>query len=208
MLKFLVPREHQFFEMFDQQAACAVEGAVTFVEMLEHFGDAPAKVRRLREIEHRGDDLTHSAIEKLHKTFITPFDRDQIHDLISGLDDIIDLTDSAARRMMMYGVTEPTPELLEMARVLHHATLEVAKAVSGLRNLKHAEAIKQSCIEINKLENDGDALRDAVVARLFREEKDAIVLIKWRELYEEVETAIDLCEDVADVIEGVVLENA
>ena len=123
------------------------------------------------------------------------------------MDDVIDLTDGAGRRLMMYDVKAPTPELKELARVLHSATLEIQKAVKGLRNLKHAKAIQESCIEINKLENDGDAIRDAVVAKLFKEEKNAVEVLKWKEIYEDVETAIDRCEDVADVIEGVVLEN-
>jgi uncharacterized protein Yka (UPF0111/DUF47 family) len=208
MLKFLMPREDRFFQLFDDLAACTVEASSVFVAMLEHFGDAPAKARRLHEIEHHADEITHTAMELLHRTFVTPFDRDQIHSLIVRLDDVVDVTDSASRRMMLYGIEAPTPELIEMSKVLHHATLEIVKAVHGLRNLKDVKGIHKSCIEINKLENDGDALRDDVVARLFREETHAIELLKWRELYEEVEIAIDLCEDVADVIVGVVLENS
>jgi predicted phosphate transport protein (TIGR00153 family) len=207
MLKFLIPKELGFFDLFDQMASCAVEGSSVFLEMLDHYGDLPAKVRRLRDIEHQADEISHRAIEMLHKTFVTPMDRDQIHTLVSRLDDVIDLTDGAGRRLVMYDVKEPTPELKELALVLHHATLEIQKAVSSLRNLKNAEAIKKCCIEINKLENDGDALRDAVVAKLFKEEKNAVQVLRWKEIYEDVETAIDRCEDVADVIEGVVLEN-
>jgi uncharacterized protein len=208
MFKFLRPKEEGFFELFDLLADCAVEGAQVFIEMLEHYGDAPAKVRRLRDIEHRGDEITHRAMEKLHRTFITPFDRDQIHSLVSHLDDVVDLMDSVVRRMMLYGVQQPPSELREMALVLQRAIAEIKKAVSQLRNLKNHDLIKTHCVEINKLENDGDALRDAVVAKLFREETDAIEVFKWKEIYEDVESAIDRCEDVANVIEGVVLENA
>ena len=205
---FLIPKEHGFFDRFDELAACGVEGATIFIEMIDHFGDAPAKVQRLREVEHRGDEITHRAIEMLHKTFVTPFDRDQIHLLISRLDDVLDLMDGAARRMLLYDVKKPTPELKELAKVLYHSTLEIQKAVKGMRNLKNADEIKRACVEINKLENDGDALRDSVVAKLFKEEKNAVEVLKWKEIYENVETALDRCEDVANVIEGVVLENA
>ena len=208
MLGFLIPKEYGFFDIFDQLAAAGVEGAGIFIEMIDHYGDAPAKIQRLREVEHRGDELTHHAMEMLHKTFITPIDRDQIHTLVSRLDDILDLMDCAARRMTLYDVKAPTPELKELAMVLYHSTVEIQKAVKYLRNLKNAGEIHKSCVEINKLENDGDALRDAVVAKLFRDQPDAIEILKWKEIYEDVETAIDRCEDVANVIEGVVLENA
>lgn len=208
MLKFLVPREEGFFEKFDALAACEVEVADVFIEMLNYYGDAPAKERRIRDIEHRADEISHHAIEMLHKTFITPFDRDQILKLVSRMDDVIDLVDSVARRMMLYGVTEPTRELKEMAHVLQKSCIEIQKAVKGLRNLKSAAEIQRACIEINKLENDGDALRDDVVARLFKDGRDAIEVFKWKEIYEDVETAIDRCEDVANIIEGVVMENA
>jgi uncharacterized protein Yka (UPF0111/DUF47 family) len=204
MLKFLIPKEFGFFDLFDDLAACAVDGSNVFLEMLDHYGDLPAKVRRLRDIEHRGDEISHVATEMLHKTFVTPMDRDQIHRLVCRMDDVIDLTECAGRRLMMYDVKVPTAEL---ARVLHHATLEIQKAVKALRNLKNAKEIQKCCIEINKLENDGDAIRDAVVAKLFKNEQDAVEVLKWKEIYEDVETAIDRCEDVADVIEGVVLEN-
>jgi predicted phosphate transport protein (TIGR00153 family) len=208
MLRSLIPREFAFFDLFDQLAARGVEAAHALVDMVDHYVELPAKVRRLRDIEHQGDELTHHAIEMLHKTFVTPLDRDQIYELVSCMDDVIDLAEGAGRRLMMYDVKGPTPELKELTAVLHRATLEIQKAIKALRNLKNAQVIKACCIEINKLENDGDALRDAVVAKLFTEEKDAVELLKWKEIYEDVETAIDRCEDVADVIEGVVLENA
>lgn len=208
MLKFLIPREEGFFEQFDALAACEVEVAEVFIEMLNYYGDAPAKERRIRAIEHQADEISHHAIEMLHKTFITPFDRDQILKLISRMDDVIDLVDSVARRMMLYGVDAPTQELKEMAGVLHKSCLEIQKAVKGLRNLKNAGVIQKACVEINKLENDGDALRDDVVAKLFKGGGNAIEVFKWKEIYEDVETAIDRCEDVANIIEGVVMENA
>lgn len=208
MLKFLIPREDSFFVQFDALASCQVDVSQTFIDMLSHYDDAPAKERRIRDIEHRADEISHRAIELLHKTFITPFDRDQILKLVSRMDDVVDLVDSVARRMTLYGVTGPTRELMEMGLVLQKACIEMQKAVRGLRNLKNPIEIQNACIEINKLENDGDALRDAVVAKLFRDGDDAIEVFKWKEIYEDVETAIDRCEDVANIIEGVVMENA
>jgi hypothetical protein len=208
MFSFLLPKEQGFFEQFDAHAAIGVEAAQMLVELCEHYGDAPAKVKRIKDAEHRADEITHRTIEMLHKTFITPLDRDQIHQLINTLDDVVDLMQGAATRMELYEIKEPTDSLKEMAKVLYCATLEVQKAVSGLRDMRHASTIIKACIEINKLENDGDALRNAAVAKLFKKEKDAVTLLKWKEIYEDVETSLDKCEDVANIIEGMVLENA
>jgi uncharacterized protein len=208
MFDFLVPKEYGFFDEFNKHAATCVEGSGLLIEMLEHFGDAPAKVQRLKDAEHRADNITHVTLEMLHKTFITPFDRDQIHELISLMDDVMDFIDGAARRMILYGVKASTPDLMELAKVLQKATLELQEAVKGLRNMKNAKKIMEHCITINQLENDGDAIRDAAVAKLFKEDRDPLSVLIWREIYENVETAIDRCEDVANVIEGVVLENA
>lgn len=208
MFGFLIPKEFGFFDVFDQHAAICVEGSQALVQMLEHFGDAPAKVRRIKDIEHKADEITHHTVEMLHRTFITPIDRDQIHQLITLMDDVVDYIDGCARRIILYGVTEIPADLVELAKVLHHSTLELQKAVKDLRDLRNSKHIVKACIEINKLENDGDAIRDSAIARLFKEEKDAIRVIVWKEIYESVETAIDRCEDVANIIEGVVLENA
>jgi uncharacterized protein len=208
MFGFLLPKEHGFFDFFDQHAAVCVEVTKTLQDMMEHYGDAPAKAARIEDLEHKADEITHHTMEMLHKTFITPIDRDQIHHLITTLDDVADLAQGAARRMLLYEIGQPTPALVELTRVLHQSMLEVQKAVGNLKNLKKAQEILRSCIEINKLENDGDALRDAAVAALFKNEKDAVTLFKWKEIYEDVETALDCCEDVANIIEGVVLENA
>lgn len=207
MFKFLLPKEHAFFDQFDQHAELGRDCARLFAEMLEHFGDAPAKVRRIAEVEHAADDVTHHTLEMLHSTFITPIDRDQIHQLITSMDDVVDLINGAARRMILYEVKQPTAPLRELARTLVLSVDEMAKAIHNLRNLKNAALILRSCVEINKLENDGDALRDDAVANLFKHETNAIELLKWKEIYQSVETALDCCEDVANILEGVVLEN-
>ncbi len=208
ILSFFIPKEVSFFDAFDEQAAANVEGAAILLELLENFEDAPAKVAQLQSVEHRADEITHRSLGMLHKTFITPMDRDQIHELVSCLDDVVDLIDGASRRMLLYGIKQPRKDLLVLAKVLHAATLEVQKGVANLHDMKNAKAILGNCIQINKLENDGDHLRDAAVAELVKSSKDAVEILIWKEIYESVETAIDRCEDVADVLEGVVLENA
>ena len=207
MFDFFIPKEMGFFDVFDEHAKLNIEAAQLLVELLENFEDAPAKVSRIQNVEHQADEVTHRAMEMLHKTFITPIDREQIHNLVSSLDDVVDLMDGASRRMLLYGIKSPRKDLVGLARVLLASTKQVQKAVTGLRNMKHAKDIMAACIEINKLENDGDALRDAAVADLFKNSKDAIEVLVWKEIYESIETAIDRCEDVANVIEGVVLEN-
>lgn len=208
ILSFFVPQEAGFFDIFDKQAAANVEAAQILVELITNYEDAPAKVARLQAVEHRADEITHQALGMLHKTFITPMDRDQIHKLVSGLDDVVDFIDGVSRRMLLYGIKEPRKDLLQLAKVLLAGTQEVQRGVAHLRDMKNAKAILANCIEVNKLENDGDALRDAAVADLLKNSKDAVEILIWKEIYENVETAIDRCEDVADVLEGVVLENA
>src|SRR3954467_14771011 len=129
MFGFLVPKEHKFFDFFDHHAEVCVEGATLFVEMVEHFADAPAKAKRIRDVEHRADDITHHTVELLHKTFITPLDRDHIHSLISTMDDVMDLIHGAAQRMILYQITAPTDHLIELAKVLLRSVQEMQKAV-------------------------------------------------------------------------------
>jgi hypothetical protein len=207
MFKFLLPKEHSFFDQFDKHAELGLEASRLFAEMLEHFGDAPAKARRIAEVEHQADEVTHRTLEMLHSTFITPLDRDQIHSLVNGLDDVVDLIHGASRRIILYGIQQPTPPLRELARTLCKSVEEMGKAVHNLRDLRNAAVILKACVEINKLENDGDALRDDAIANLLKHETNAVEVLKWKEIYESVETALDCCEDVANVIEGVVLEN-
>jgi uncharacterized protein Yka (UPF0111/DUF47 family) len=147
-------------------------------------------------------------MEMLHKTFVTPIDRDLIYHLISRMDDVVDLIEGTSSRMLLYGVKAPRPDLMDLAQVLQKSTLEVQKAVHHLRNLKNAEVIQQCCIEIHKLENDSDSLRDLAVARLFSNDQPTREILIWKELYETVESAVDRCEDVADVIWSIVLESA
>lgn len=208
MLRFFIPKAYGFFTVFDEHAATMTDASQGLISMLENFGEASVRANNLQMIEHRADDIVHRAMEMLHKTFVTPIDRDLIYHLISRMDDVVDLIEGASSRMLLYGVKAPRPDLMDLARVLQKSTLEVQKAVHHLRNLKNAEVIQQCCIEINKLENDSDSLRDLAVARLFSNDQPTREILIWKELYETVESAVDRCEDVADVIWSIVLESA
>lgn len=202
-----LPKEASFFEFFEQHAALTVQGAKEFQSLVNTAANIEAKTRRVAEIEHETDVITHRCVEALHKTFITPLDRYDIHRFITKLDDIMDYVEAAAERILLYEITVMTPELKDMADVLTRAADEVLSACKLMSNLRHPEKILQICVEINRLENESDAIMRRAVARLFKEEKDPIAVIKWKEIYENVENAVDRCEDVANIIEGVVLEN-
>lgn len=204
----LLPRETSFFDFFDQHARLTVEGAREFRQLVSSGGNIPAAAKRIKEIEHECDTITHRCVEALHKTFITPIERDDIHRLISRMDDIMDYVESAAERISLYELSEMTPEIREFAGVLVKATETIERAVRGLRDMSNAGPILEACVDVNRLENEGDAILRIAVARLFRESNDTMMVIKWKEIYESVESAADHCEDVANVIEGVVLENA
>jgi len=166
------------------------------------------KARRIHDIEHETDVITHRCVETLHKTFITPIDRDNIHRLITRMDDIMDFVEAASERIALYELTVMTPDVRDLADVLVRATQQVELALKGLRNLKSPQAILKVCIDINRLENESDQILRRAVAKLFKEEKDPIVVIKWKEIYENLENAADRCEDVANIIEGVILEHS
>jgi len=163
---------------------------------------------RIKEHEHEADVLTHACVERLHKTFITPFDRDDIHRLITRMDDVMDYVESAAISVMLYELVEMTEPARQLADVLVRSTESVAIAVGGLKSIKQSESILQACIEVNRLENEGDEILRAALADLFRGATDPLLVLKWKEVYEALETATDRCEDVANIIEGVVLEHA
>jgi uncharacterized protein len=203
-----LPKETSFFDFFEQHAALTVEGAKEFLSLVTTGANIEAKSRRVSDIEHETDVITHRCVEALHKTFITPIDRDSIHRLITKMDDIMDYVEAASERIIMYELTAMTNDVRDLADVLHRSTIEVEKAVRCLRNFKDPQLILKLCIDINRLENEADAILRRSVARLFKEEKDPIMVIKWKEIYENLENATDRCEDVANIIEGVILENA
>jgi predicted phosphate transport protein (TIGR00153 family) len=204
----LLPRDTSFFDAFEQQGRKTVDGCRAFLALTEDATRPDVYARDIKIIEEECDAITHRVVESLHKTFITPIDRNDIYRLITKMDDIMDFVEAAAERMSLYDIRVTTKEIGDLARVLVASAERVLEAVSGLRNLKNPQVILEKCVEINRLENEADALLRGTLAKLFREEKDAISIIKWKEIYELVETATDRCEDVANIIEGVVLEHS
>jgi uncharacterized protein len=204
----LLPRETSFFDDFEEQGRRTAEGCRAFLALAEEPSASVARARDIKVIEEQCDAITHRVVEKLHKIFITPLDRNDIYRLITKMDDIMDFLEAAAERMALYEIRTSTKELVDLARNLVTAADRVLEAVTGLRDLKNPQVILEKCVEINRLENEADALLRGTLAKLFREEKDPVAIIKWKEIYELLETASDRCEDVANIIEGVVLENS
>lgn len=207
MFARLFPSEGKgFFDLFEQHARKTQEAAELLRTMLSTPGDAAAQAQRIKRVEHDGDTITHTAVETLHKTFVTPIDRGDIHRLISRLDDILDLIEATAERVWLYEINVGDPDATALANVLVECTSLVSQAMTGLRNLKDRDRLLQLCMEINRLENEGDTLLRSALARLFKGQQDPIAIIKLKEIYEFLEDAVDRCEDVANVLEGVALE--
>jgi predicted phosphate transport protein (TIGR00153 family) len=209
MLQRLMPRSDDFFSDFEAQAAAVVEGAVLLKDLLDDFTDVPRKCQAIKDVEHRADDITHKAFERLHTQFITPFDRSEIHRILSRIDDVLDLADAAAERLGLYDIDTVLPEARELATVLVEQSRKMEEAVKGLRNMKKdPETILAACQEMNKLENQADTLTRKTMAKLFKRGNDPLTVMKWKEIIDLIEDATDRAEDVANVIEGVVLEHA
>jgi uncharacterized protein len=208
VFRSLLPRETSFFDFFERHAKITMEGARELLALTAETGSLEPRARRIKEIEHETDVITHQCVDALHRTFITPIDRHDIHRLITRMDDVMDLIDAASDRIRLYELAPLRPEVKEFAEILVHATELVEKAVHGLRDLKGEAEIKATCIEINRLENDGDALFRRAVLGLFHEEKDPITVFKWKEIFDDLEAATDRCEDVANLVEGILLEHA
>jgi predicted phosphate transport protein (TIGR00153 family) len=208
MFARLASRESKFFDLFSESADLIVKAADEFKLMLSDLSQVESSSKKIKDLEHRADEITHRTIELLHKTFITPLDREDIHKLITELDDILDFIEAASQRIFLYGITQVTQEARELADVCVLSVACVQKAIHGLSNLKNTDHIIKNCVEINRLENEADHILRSGMAKLFRDEPDTRQLIKLKEIYELLETVTDRCEDVANVIEGIVLEYA
>jgi len=209
MLHRLMPKSDDFFADFEAQAALVVEGAILLKALLDDFTDVPAKCQAIKDVEHRADDITHRAFARLHTQFITPFDRSEIHRILSRIDDVIDLADAAAERIGLYDIDAVLPEARELAAVLVEQSRKMEEAVKGLRNMKKdPQRILEACKEMNVLENQADTLTRQTMAKLFKRGNDPLTVIKWKEIIDLIEDATDRAEDVANVIEGIVLEHA
>ena len=211
MLGRLMPREGRFFDLFNQHADRIVDGAHHLVHLMQHFQDQAVRERELEaidEIEKSADKITHETVSLLHKTFITPLDRDDIHQLISNMDDILDLIEDSAQLMFLYDVRDLTTEAKKLADICVTCCEKVKAAVALLANMDNATEIMTICSDIDRLESEADHVMRSAIARLFREEPDVREIIKLRSVYEHLETITDRCEDVANIIQGIVIENS
>jgi predicted phosphate transport protein (TIGR00153 family) len=205
-----MPRETRFFDLFDRHGALIVEGGNAVVELIRHYGDTTRRaelIQRIGDIERSADKITHETISVLHSTFITPFDRNDIHRLISGMDDVLDLMQDAAESMHLFDIQTLPPDSSVLAELLEGCCVRVHDAVKLLSSMENATRILAIAQEIDGLESDADAVMRAGVSRLFRDEQDVRTLIKHKNVYEYLENAIDKCQDVANVFESVVVEN-
>ena len=201
----LIPKEEAFFELFKQAAHNVIEGSRLLKEMMEDFHDLQDKAKKIKEVEHVGDGITHDIAMRLNQTFMTPIDREDIHDLASALDDILDAVDAVADRFVIYKIARPTEWAIRLADILYEASVAVGRGVDRI-GMSHAQ-IKECCVQVNSLENKADRVSRDAISALFEKETDPISVIKWKEIYETIEEGTDRCEDVSNVLERIVLKH-
>ncbi len=204
----LLPKEGRFYDLFNDHAEQVVRAGRELVLLMQDFGNREAHARLIDEAEHSADRITAEAMRLLHKTFITPIDRDQIHGLVNAMDDICDLIQDVTESITLYDIRSITPETKRLADVALKCCERVKDVVALLAQEGHAEAVLKTCDEIDRLESDADRELRAAISRLFREEKDVLEIIKMKVIYEQLEAITDRCEDVANLAEGIVLENS
>ena len=203
-----MPQEGRFFEFFNEHAQQIVDGSRELAALMTHFDNLDRRAYSIETIEKKADKITHQTVELLHKTFITPLDRDAIHTLIITMDDILDLIEDVAHSIFLYDIKAVTPEAQKLAEICVTCADKVQAAVKLLPESDNATGILALCEEIDKLESDADHVMRAAMAKLFREEPNVLNIIKMKEIYELLETVTDKCEDVANILEGIVVENA
>ncbi len=204
----LMPTEGKFFDYFIQHGELCVKGGKEMVALMTNFDDLEHRVRAIETSEKQADKVTYAALDLLHKTFITPIDRDDIHKLITRMDDILDLMEDAAQTISLYDIKAITPEAKRLAELCQACCEKVLASVSLLHNMENTREILTICSEIDKLESDADHVMRAAMSKLFREEPDVRNLIKLKAIYEILESVTDRCEDVANIVEGIIVENA
>jgi len=206
----LLPKEEGFYELFIRQGDLLVEGSAKFRKMLENYGTFEASVLEIKEVEHQGDITTHEIFDKLNKSFLTPFDPEDIHQLASAMDDVLDEIEGVAARFQMFHVEAPTPESLQLARILEACSKSIRGAVAVLPRLRKdgRDAIMPHLIEVNKRENEADDLTRKVVSDLFNGKMEILDVIKWKEIYTRLEHATDRAEDVTNILENICVKNA
>ena len=208
MFSKFFPKDFNFFKLFEKQISYAVDAARFFREVVSQGCVNEDALSKMSAIEHQADDVAHTIIEQLNKTFITPIDREDIHALTMEIDDIVDMIDTIVNRMRIYNITGVNKNLQEFAVVIEQSVQAVARAVGGLRDIKNVKVVYDACVEVNRLENVGDSMRDKVLMELFANVKDPIAVIKWKDIYVYAETVLDICEDVAHVVDSIMVKQA
>jgi predicted phosphate transport protein (TIGR00153 family) len=207
-VRWFLPRNADFLHLFHEASDNIVAAVTLFRDTVADLSDLGEKVERLKELEHNGDRITHQTLAKLNTTFITPFDREDIHALIARLDDILDSTDAAAERLVIYRIDRIPPRVVALADVLLASVKEVRRAILALHDRKQHAAAMTACVEVNRLENEADAIHRQILGELFATETDAIALLKMKELCAFLEEATDRCEDVANVVESIIIKGS
>lgn len=205
MIFGLLPKEEAFFDLFKQAAHNVVEGSRLLKELMEDYTNIHEKTKRIKEVEHVGDGITHDIALRLNQTFLTPLDREDIHDLASALDDILDAVEAVADRLVIYKIVRPTERAIRLADILYHTSIAVGRGVDRI-GMSHTE-MKEFTVQVNSLENEADRVSRDAIAELFEKETNPIEVLKWKEIYETLEEGTDRCEDVANVIERIVLKQ-
>jgi predicted phosphate transport protein (TIGR00153 family) len=201
----LIPRETAFFELFRMAAHNMIEGSRLLKEMMEDYRNPAEQARRIKDVEHIGDSITHDINRKLNQTFITPIDREDIHGLASALDDILDIVEAIADRFVVFKVAKPTETAIKLAHILYQSSVDVGAGIDRLGK-PHAD-VTEFCVRVNTLENEADRIMRDAISFLFEQEKDPIAVIKWKEIYENFEEGTDRCEDVANILERIALKH-
>lgn len=208
MIRKFIPKEFNFFDLFERQVGFAVDATSYFKQVILSGNINEGVLQKIRDIEHQGDEIAHTIIEQLNKTFITPFDREDIYALAKEIDDVADMINTILSRMVIYKLSGVNDNLVRFAEMIDDSVNALALAINGLRSTKNSKSVIDACVEINRLENEGDSMRDMVLAELFEKEKDPIVVIKLKEIYQDAETLLDICEDVANVVESILVKQA
>ncbi len=204
----LFPHEVNFFDLFEKQSACLLDAAAALKSAVAKGTVDIDALQRVHQIEEEADKASFAVISQLNKSFITPFDREDIHALTKALDDVVDMMNTIANRMSVYKINEVRQNLIAFALVIEESVRALNEAVRKMRDMKHYQLVMNACIEVSRLENISDSMRDTALAGLFETEKDPIIVIKWKELYEDAEMVLDICEDAAHVVESIMLKQA
>lgn len=204
--EWIIPQDKHFFNMLEKESQNVLDGSKTFLDMLKNYENIKEKQEKIKDIEHQGDDFVHEIFEELNKTFITPIDHNDISKLASAFDDVLDNIDGTATWLVLYDIQQPEENMLKLAGVLYEQSIELRRALSGLRNIKNSKEIEKRCIEVNRLENVADDIYKTSIAELFKR-NDAIEIMKLKDVYEYLENAIDRCEDAANVISDIAVKK-